>query len=415
VVVFSHMRTSLRLWHVILFTSVLLAPTAAAESFTVRVGDSLWSIARANGTTVEALMEANALPHDRLQPGMVLRLPGAAGASEPGPSAATAPVPTAQYIVKAGDSLYHIALHHSVSVDDLIAWNDLDGTLIRPGQQLSLGARRDVPPPAPLVVTIQPGQTLWQLARAHDTTVAAIAAANGLDPNMTLRIGQLVSIPGRYGLPTPALASDPDGPDVGGPAQATVVVGPGDSLWQIARRHGTTVNALMALNGLRNDRLQVGQSLRVVPGSDLGVAQPEAAAPRPQGVSTGMVWPLVGEITSRFGYRRLRIAGTNMHYGVDIDGNTGDPIRSATTGTVTFAGWRGGFGKLVIVTNGTTEYFYAHASALLVSEGQTVEPGTVIARVGSTGNVTGPHLHFEIRVDGVAVDPLPILEARASR
>jgi LysM repeat protein len=317
-------------------------------------------------------------------------------------------------VVQAGDTLYHIARDHQVGVDDLIAWNDLDGTLIRPGQLLALGPRHDTPPPAPLVVTIQPGQTLWQLARQHETTVAAIAAANRLDPNATLRIGQAITIPGRYGMPGPAFAGA-SVPDVGGAAPATVVVTPGDSLWQIARRNDTTVNALMALNGLRNDRLQVGQSLRVVPGSDLGVARPAAAAPRPEGAATGMVWPLVGEITSRFGYRRLRIAGTNMHYGLDIDGNTGDPIRSATAGTVTFAGWRGGFGQLVIVTNGGTEYFYAHASALLVSEGQTVDPGQVIARVGSTGNVTGPHLHFEIRVDGVAVDPLPILEARASR
>jgi len=69
----------------------------------------------------------------------------------------------------------------------------------------------------------------------------------------------------------------------------------------------------------------------------------------------------------------------------------------------------------VIVTNGNTEYFYAHASALLVSEGQQVQPGDLIARVGATGNVTGPHLHFEIRVEGTPVDPLPILEARATR
>jgi murein DD-endopeptidase MepM/ murein hydrolase activator NlpD len=395
-------------WHVIAFTLFFLTPTALAESFTVRVGDTLWNIARAHDTTVAALMEANALQGDALRPGMVLRLPGAST----GPSATPAPVE--QYVVQAGDTLYHIARDHQVGIDDLIAWNDLDGTLIRPGQLLALGPRHDAPPPAPLVVTIQPGQTLWQLARQHETSVAAIAAANRLDPNATLRIGQTITIPGRYGMPGPAFAGATV-PDVGGPAPASVVVAPGDSLWQIARRHDTTVNALMALNGLRNDRLQVGQSLRVVPGSDLGVARAAAAAPRPEGAAVGMVWPLVGEITSRFGYRRLRIAGTNMHYGLDIDGNTGDPIRSATAGTVTFAGWRGGFGQLVIITHGSTEYFYAHASALLVSEGQSVEPGQVIARVGATGNVTGPHLHFEIRVDGVAVDPLPILEARASR
>jgi murein DD-endopeptidase MepM/ murein hydrolase activator NlpD len=171
----------------------------------------------------------------------------------------------------------------------------------------------------------------------------------------------------------------------------------------------------MELNGLTSDRLQAGQALRVLPSGAPSQAVPAAAAPLAAVPSSGMVWPLVGNITSRFGYRRLRIGGTNMHYGVDIDGNIGDPIRSSTAGTVSFSGWRGGFGNLVIVTNGNTEYFYAHASQLLVTEGQSVQPGDLIARVGATGNVTGPHLHFEIRVNGEPVDPLPILEARAIR
>jgi murein DD-endopeptidase MepM/ murein hydrolase activator NlpD len=82
---------------------------------------------------------------------------------------------------------------------------------------------------------------------------------------------------------------------------------------------------------------------------------------------------------------------------------------------VTFAGWRGGFGNLVIVEQGDTEYFYAHASSIAVEVGAVVVPGQLLARVGSTGNATGPHLHFEIRVDGTPIDPLPILESRARR
>lgn len=126
-----------------------------------------------------------------------------------------------------------------------------------------------------------------------------------------------------------------------------------------------------------------------------------------------MVWPATGIITSRFGWRSLRIGGTNMHYGLDLDGNTGDPIYAATAGVVTFSGWRGGYGNLVIVEADGTEYYYAHASELLVNVGAIVSAGQVIARIGTTGNVTGAHLHFEVRVDGTPVDPLPILEARA--
>jgi murein DD-endopeptidase MepM/ murein hydrolase activator NlpD len=100
---------------------------------------------------------------------------------------------------------------------------------------------------------------------------------------------------------------------------------------------------------------------------------------------------------------------------LDIDGETGDPIVSATTGLVIFSGWRGGLGNLVVVQNGNTEYFYAHCSELLVLEGQSVAVGQLIAKVGSTGRSTGSHLHFEVRVDGTPVDPLPLLEQYAAR
>jgi len=423
-------------------------------SYTVQPNDTLYDIARQHGVSVAALQAANALQGTTIRPGQALTIVGArlpeqgasaaAAASAPAPApeqptqTETAPEPatatpepepeqpaqaeaaastteaaaTREHTVQPADTLYDIARAYGVSVDDLIAWNGLDGTLIRPGQVLSLTQVADTPPPQPLVVTVQPGDSLWSLARTHDSSVAAIASANAIDPQATLQLGRSLTIPGRY-----AAVAAPDGsaPSVGGPAASAITVGPGESLWTIAQRHGTTVGALMELNGLASDRLQAGQALRVLPGGAPTQALPAAAAPQASVPSSGMVWPLVGNITSRFGYRRLRIGGTNMHYGVDIDGNVGDPIRSATAGTVSFAGWRGGFGYLVIVANGNTEYFYAHASALLVSEGQQVQPGDLIARVGATGNVTGPHLHFEIRVEGTPVDPLPILEARATR
>jgi LysM repeat protein len=424
-------------------TAVAAAPAPTTATHVVVPGDSLWGLARTYGTTVASLMAANALADDALRPGLELTVPLANAAAPAAPAEAAAPAPTAApaeaaaaapaeapaaapvaapapapapapattVTVRAGDSLYEIALAHGVSLDDLIAWNALDGTLIRPGQVLSLQQSASAPAAAPLVVHVASGDNLWTLARRHTTTVAAIAAANGISTNGTLRVGQALTIPGQYAAVH--ATSGAAGADVGGAAAAEVRVVPGDNLWKIARQHNTTIAALMSLNGLPHDRLTVGQTLRVVPGPELGAAA-AVLAPTPS-ATDGMVWPLVGQITSRFGYRRLRIAGTNMHYGLDIDGDIGDPIRSATSGTVTFAGWRGGFGNLVIVNQRDTEYYYAHASALLVQEGQTVTAGQLIARVGATGNVTGPHLHFEIRVDGTAVDPLPILESRASR
>ena len=124
------------------------------------------------------------------------------------------------------------------------------------------------------------------------------------------------------------------------------------------------------------------------------------------GVSLGvsLIKPVTGTISSRFGARsRIR---SSVHTGLDIATSSGTPIKVAASGTVTFAGYKGSYGNLVVVShaNGVQTY-YGHCSKLYVSVGQTVSQGETIAAVGSTGNSTGPHLHFEIRVNGVAYNP----------
>jgi len=96
-----------------------------------------------------------------------------------------------------------------------------------------------------------------------------------------------------------------------------------------------------------------------------------------------------------------------MHEGIDIAATIGTPIHAAASGTVIHAGWLGGYGNLVVVDHGDgLATAYAHASAILVAVGQQVSQGDTLSLVGSTGNSTGPHLHFEVRVNGSAVDPL---------
>lgn len=124
-----------------------------------------------------------------------------------------------------------------------------------------------------------------------------------------------------------------------------------------------------------------------------------------------MVWPLFTDVSSEFGPRMHPIALVErMHDGIDFDGATGDPIGAAAAGEVFFVGWISGYGNTTLIDHGGgVETLYAHQSDFAVSEGDFVEAGQTIGYVGSTGNSTGPHLHFEVSVDGAPVDPRDFL------
>ncbi len=118
------------------------------------------------------------------------------------------------------------------------------------------------------------------------------------------------------------------------------------------------------------------------------------------------VWAIKGEISSPFGERWGK-----THEGIDIAANLGDNIIAAASGVVTFSGWQTGYGKIIVIDNGEGfETYYAHCSELLASSGDFVDKGEVIALVGNTGVSTGPHLHFEIRKDGIPQNPLEYLQ-----
>lgn len=119
--------------------------------------------------------------------------------------------------------------------------------------------------------------------------------------------------------------------------------------------------------------------------------------------------PVPGGISSGFGYRLHPILGTQrLHTGVDMSGAQGTPIVAAGSGTVIHAAWFGGYGNAVIIDHGGgMATLYAHQSSVAVSRGQTVSAGQTIGYIGSTGLSTGPHLHFEVRLNGTPVDPVP--------
>jgi murein DD-endopeptidase MepM/ murein hydrolase activator NlpD len=149
------------------------------------------------------------------------------------------------------------------------------------------------------------------------------------------------------------------------------------------------VEALAAQSAALAEQIRAAQE----EAGSTGTGQPSAA---------GLIWPCDGVVVSGFGMRWGR-----MHEGIDIGCAYGAPNRAAAAGTVIYSGWLGGYGNLVVVDHGNgLSTAYAHASSLLVSVGQRVAQGETVSLVGSTGNSSGPHLHFEVRVNGQAVDPL---------
>jgi murein DD-endopeptidase MepM/ murein hydrolase activator NlpD len=199
----------------------------------------------------------------------------------------------------------------------------------------------------------------------------------------------------------------------------THVVRRGDTLWSLAERYGTSVDALAAANEIDDpSRIRVGQQVRVpdrptlrAPGSGIGgpMLGSVSAAYRPpsgSGRAPTLRWPVSGRLSSPFGRR-----GASMHEGIDIAATRGTPVRAAAPGRVVHSDWSiSGYGNLVIVEHrGGLVTLYAHNHVNKVRVGQTVEAGQVIAEVGRTGQATGPHLHFEVRRDGKPRDPLDFL------
>ncbi len=132
---------------------------------------------------------------------------------------------------------------------------------------------------------------------------------------------------------------------------------------------------------------------------------PLPAGPMSAPSAAGLIWPLDGLLTSGFGYRWGR-----MHEGIDIAVAEGTPIRAAKSGTVIMASYNGGYGNYTCIDHGSgLSTCYAHQSAFAASSGQSVNQGQVIGYSGNTGSSTGPHLHFEVRINGAAQDPMGYL------
>lgn len=234
---------------------------------------------------------------------------------------------------------------------------------------------------------VKKGESVWRIARQYDVPVYTVVSANPDKAKKIIQPGDTLTIPNRKGV--------------------FYKVKKGDSLSRIAARFKGNVKDVKQANDITGSKIVIGERL-FIPG-----VKP---LPTVRYINKKMfIWPVKGRLTSRFGWRRhpFNPKRKNYHTGIDISAVTGTPILAAASGVVVFAGNGGQFGKLAIIRhkNGYLTA-YAHASKLHVKKGQAVKQGQKIARVGSTGLSTGPHLHFEIRRQKKRINPLVAMKKR---
>ncbi|MCK8824780.1 peptidoglycan DD-metalloendopeptidase family protein [Fuchsiella alkaliacetigena] len=240
---------------------------------------------------------------------------------------------------------------------------------------------------------VQPGESIYILARRYNTSIAEIKDLNKLDSDI-IRAGQKLKIP------SPALGGS-GGEEVY--INVSYQVRVGDSLSVLASRYNSSVNKIMEKNNLTSNNIRAGQEIKIPRRLEpIDVKRTAVTQQRSQ-----FIWPARGRITSGYGYRTHPITNRRqLHTGIDIALPTGTPVKAAASGRVINSTWLSGFGYTVIIEHDEgKETLYAHNSRLVVNAGDEVRQGEVIAYSGSTGQSTGPHLHFEIRVNDNPVDP----------
>lgn len=226
---------------------------------------------------------------------------------------------------------------------------------------------------------VKKGDNLWEIARLYDIDIDTIIGANDITNMNRIQVGDIIKI-----LPVKGIIYK---------------VNPGESLWTISRQFDISIDRIVKANAIIDpDLVQPGTTL-ILPG-----AKPEFGYQ--DRLSRRFIRPTSARISSYYGMRWGR-----MHEGLDFAVNTGSPIRAARSGKVVYSGWVSGYGRTIVIEHQKgVRTLYAHNSRLLVYGGQWVERGQKIALSGNSGRSTGPHLHFEIQINGKPVNPLNYLK-----
>ncbi|MFA4942948.1 MAG: peptidoglycan DD-metalloendopeptidase family protein [Patescibacteria group bacterium] len=247
-----------------------------------------------------------------------------------------------EYTVKAGDTVSTIAREFGISVNTILWANNLTAySFIRQGDKLS------ILPTSGVIHKVASGESLQKIADKYDVSKDKIILANSLESNSQLQIGQMIIVP-----------------------------------------DGKKISSVIAA--------KPKSSSSYLPSIVKNLVKPNSAKP----AGNKMQWPTVGyRITQYYSWR---------HTGLDIANKVGTPLYAADAGVVEKAGWNsGGYGYMVLINHGGgIKTRYAHASKLYVKAGDKVSKGEAVAAMGSTGRSTGPHIHFEVIINGRLLNPL---------
>ena len=349
------------------------APHKVWVVYEVKPGDALEAIARRFGVDPRHILWSSGLKDARLYPGQRLLIPIVDQEADAPPRL---PPGVEAYRVRPGDTLEAIAKRFGVSLLDLVSANPTLESLDR----LVVGSELYIPRKAKgLVVALGEGQTLLDLAERFGLSPVELARANGVKNPLALRPGDRVLIPGLQAKTTYERL--------------------------LAKQEAERRARLEAERRRQEELRRLAEQRRRQQEAQRRQAQVRQVSYR----EGGMRWPLANfQITTYFGGRT---PFQRFHTGVAGRAPAGTPIYAAKAGRVEVAGWSSvGYGFHVVLDHGGgLETLYAHMSRIAVRAGQWVEAGQVIGYVGSTGWSTGPHLHFEVRVNGLVKNPLSYL------
>ena len=388
----------------LLFLPALLF--ADYQYHTVKKGDTLYSLARSNGVTVDQIKELNNLTSNNLQIGQRLKIketpapkpkpvtpaqpastptpppaqkpptPPESSSQPPASGSQTTNLPDDYYhIVQPSEGPYRISQDYGLSTADFFRWNNKtswDEFIIHPGDRL----------------IIKNPDGLKPAAQTEEPTT-----------------------------PKPEVGTTPAEPSTSPAQPDTIVVvkthtvRKGDTLYNISQRYGVTVDHIKTKNSLSSNEIRVGQILYLegtppVSGkTPLSPSLTEADLETTEVLRTDLFIPTQGRVSSEFGIRNGK-----PHKGIDIAAKSGTPIHAVLDGVVVYSGPQGNYGNVIVIEHPDfVMTVYAHNERNLVNVNDKVNKGQLIAYVGSTGNASGPHLHFEYRIKGKAINPRKVL------